>query len=426
MRALWIALGMAGMAEAAVFLFLLWPRTLHVPPATVVTKIEISKAGTRIYIPHKILTGKLGEYHDGLFAFLMLDHFRSLRELRGIPMLLRTDDDGGYSIWVRLPDDLVNGPFLLDQLHASHVIPQVHYEWVPPREFHADMEGTALLTEAYSSPAPDSLERLNDCELTSYLGSFIRFKSVTDYRIKHRTDPSLSPLNQEQATRLAGDMIAVSRFYDIPLSLMLGIGAMENNYMNAPGDLTHTIWKRHAERGDIVLERRRHRVLVKDDSLGVWQITRKALRRAQRLYRKDKRDYTQLPERLRPPKTLDWNHIEPEVLTTYAGLLLRDLLDHFHGDVVQAAGAYNGTVRHPNLHYAEGVQLVAKYAQRIAGNAAEVDPVTEAEQTAETETAQNDGVMNVALQSSSLSAQGILPKSVIPDHGATRLAVKYP
>ena len=218
-----------------------------------------------------------------------------------------------------------------------------------------------------------ALERLDDSELQTYVGSFIRFKSLTDFRIERQTDPSLSPLTEDQAMRLAGDMIAVSRFYNIPLSLMLGIGAMENNYMNAPGDLTHTIWKRRPERGDVVLERQRRRVLVKDDSVGVWQITRKDLRRAQRLYRKDKRDYTELPPGLVPPKKLDWDHLEPEVLTTYAGLLLRELLDQFHGDVTEAAGAYNGTVRHPNLRYAAGVQLVAQYAERIAGNAAQAE-----------------------------------------------------
>jgi hypothetical protein len=65
--------------------------------------------------------------------------------------------------------------------------------------------------------------------------------------------------------------------------------------------------------------------------------------------------------------------MNPEVLTTYAGLLLRDLLDKFHGDIFQAAGAYNGTVEHPNLQYAAGVEMVAEYARRVISCAAEVD-----------------------------------------------------
>lgn len=358
------------------FLLMTWPRTLQLHPPPVVQVTEITAEGARIYMPDRVLLGKLGEYHDPLFAFLMFDHYRSASELQGVPLLLQHDaEDGGYSIWVQLPNDLIRGGDLLAALHADHLAEEVRYRWVTKEEWEADESGTAVLQAAYGNPAPAALERLSDDELEVYLSSFIRFKSLTDYRIEHATDPSLAALSEVQAIQLASDMIAVAHFYNIPLSLMLGIGAMENNYMNTPGDLTHTVWKRRPERGDVVLERHRRRVLVKDDSIGVWQITRKTLRRAQQLYEKDKRDYDQLPEWLRPPKKLDLENVDPDVLTTYAGLLLRDLLDHCGDDVTCAAGAYNGTLRHPNLHYAEGVQLVADYAQRIAGNAAAVDPL---------------------------------------------------
>jgi hypothetical protein len=154
---------------------------------------------------------------------------------------------------------------------------------------------------------------------------------------------------------------------------MLGIGAMENNYMNVRGDLENAAWKARPQPGNIVLRRVRGRVLVRNDSVGVWQITRESLRYAHALYLRDKRDYSLLSERLRPEKVLDLNNIDPQVLTTYAGLLLRDLLDHFNGDVIQAAGAYNGTITHPNLHYAAGVQLVADYARKVMQRAADLN-----------------------------------------------------
>lgn len=378
MRAFWIAVAMTCLGAAGAFLLAVWPRSLRVAAPRVVQVTEVTATGPRIYMPGRVLIGRLGEYADPLFAFLMFDHDRSLPELRNVPVVLRSGERHGaarYSIWVRLPDDLIRGTFQLAGFRADGLTSEVRYRWITPREYQRDVQRTKLVTAAYSDPAPDALERLDHNELLAYLSSFIRFKSLTDFRIEHQTDPSLSPLSREQATRLAGNIMAVARFYQVPLSLMVGIGAMENNYMNAPGDLTHTIWKRRAERGDIVLKRRRHRVLVKDDSLGVWQITRKELRKAQRLYRKDRRDYAELPPWLRPPRRLDWKHIPPAVLTTYAGLLLRDLLDHCHENVMKAAGAYNGTQRHPNLRYAEGVQLVAEYAQRVAGNAAVMHPV---------------------------------------------------
>src|SRR5207248_3133376 len=168
----------------------------------------------------------------------------------------------------------------------------------------------------------------------------------------------------------------VAHFYDLPLDYFMGGGAMENDYMDVNGDLTHAVWKKRAQRGDIVLRRTRKRVMVSDYAMGTWQITRETLRAAHQLYLHDKRDYSQLPARLRPPRELDLNNVSDAVLTTYAGLLLRDLLDHFGGDVEKAIGdvekaigAYNGGVRTPNPDYASSVKNVADYARRILEHA---------------------------------------------------------
>jgi hypothetical protein len=180
-------------------------------------------------------------------------------------------------------------------------------------------------------------------------------------------------LTKEQATRLASDILAVANFYSLPLDYFLGVGAMENNYMDANGDLTHSVWKKRALRGDIVLQRRRKRVLVSNYSIGTWQISRETLRYAHELYLKDKTNYVALPPHLRPPQTLDLNNVDDEVLTTYAGLLLRDLLDHFDGNVDKAIGAYYGGVRNPNPAYASGVKNVAEYARRVLEHATVLD-----------------------------------------------------
>jgi hypothetical protein len=107
-----------------------------------------------------------------------------------------------------------------------------------------------------------------------------------------------------------------------------------------------------------------------NESSGIWQITRETLRLAHRLFRKDTRNYSRLPEHLRPSKELDLNDVPPEVLTTYAGLFFRDLLDHFHGDVARAVGAYNGGPGTPNPQYEAGVRLVAEHARRALEHAA--------------------------------------------------------
>jgi hypothetical protein len=110
--------------------------------------------------------------------------------------------------------------------------------------------------------------------------------------------------------------------------------------------------------------------LVLNQASGVWQITRETLRYAHKLYLKDTRDYSQLPPRLQPPKELNPDDVDPAVLTTYAGLLFRNLLDRFHGDVASAVGAYNGGPGNPNQRYEEGVRMVADYARRVMEHAA--------------------------------------------------------
>jgi hypothetical protein len=223
---------------------------------------------------------------------------------------------------------------------------------------------------AYNLPVKRKMEDLSKLELRNLLRRFIRFKSTTDPRVHRRIEPVPAILGSGEAHRLAGDIIAVAEFYELPLDFLLGIGAMENNYMDVRGDLKHSIWKARPAKDDIVLERRRGRVRVLNDSAGVWQITRETLRYVHRLYLKDTRDYTRLPEHLRPPKDLQVNEVSPDILTTYAGLLLRDLLDRFDGDIALAVGAYNGGPGNPNLRYHEGVLAAATHARSILERAA--------------------------------------------------------
>ena len=226
---------------------------------------------------------------------------------------------------------------------------------------------------AYGVPTEQKLESLSSFKLLPALAQFLIFKSQTDNRVLARGDTAPSPLTREQATQLATDILDVAQFYSLPLDYFLGVGAMENDYMDVNGDLTHAVWKKRAQRDDIILRRGRKRVMVSDYAIGTWQITRETLRAAHQLYLKDKRDYTQLSARLRPPRVLNLNSVDDAVLTTYAGLLLRGLLDHFDGDVNKAIGAYNGGVKTPNPAYAAGVKTVAEYARRVLEHATALD-----------------------------------------------------
>ena len=355
-----------------------WPRSLNLHPLSDAESISVSQDGVRIFVRDRILVGELAKFDDGLFAFLMFDYLRGRRSLAGKTLVLAAQEEHGqpsYRIFVRLPANLLEGIDILCTLKHDRRARSVSYRWIVPSHFESYVQETSAFVALYSGPSTQHLRTLHASQLQGYLRNFIRFKSETDPRAARSSGSVPSPLTRKDAGRLAGDIIAVARFYGIPIDLLLGIGAMENNYLNVPGDLKNTIWKARPQPGDIVLRRRGGRVLVRNASRGVWQITQESLRFAHRLYLLDKRDYERLPERLRPPARLDLNSVDSEVLTTYAGLLLRDLLDQFNGDVSLAAGAYNGGPGNPVAKYASGVETVANYARRVIGRAAEIDRI---------------------------------------------------
>jgi hypothetical protein len=316
---------------------------------------------------------EIARYEDELYAYLMFNYLRSMPEFQGSEVLLTYAKAHGriaYPIQVHLPNNLLSSLLLLSAAQTQGLIEDQTWRYVTEGTLASLRSETNLLLTAYNLPAQRRLEDLTDAQLIAYIRRFIRFKSITDPRIRRTIAPLPHPLTSTEARQLAEDIVAVADFYSLPLDFFLGIGAMENNYMNVEGDLQHATWKRRAMKSDVVLKRKARRVLVVNSSLGVWQITRETLRYAHGLYLKDGRDYSLLPARLRPPRELDLNDVAPEILTTYAGLLFRDLLDRCHGDVSKAVGAYNGGLRNPNPHYAEGVQIVADYARRIMEHAA--------------------------------------------------------
>ncbi len=323
--------------------------------------------------PVKLVLGEVAHYEDELFAYLMFQYLRHHAPTTGPNTLIgyeRKDDRVLYSVYILFEDGLQQAigslyplarrfPFLTPRWHAITEQRAKELQWQ-----------TGNLLGAYNHPSNRKFSQLPEREILSYATRFIRFKSQTDPRIRRSLPDAPAVLSMEQARQLSRDIFTVANFFDLPLEFFLGIGAMENNYMNVTGDLDHAVWKSRTHPGDVVLRRRKGRVLVLNPASGVWQITRETLRWAHRLYEKDTRDYTQLPEPLRPAPKLDFETLDPRVLTTYAGLFFRHLLDRFDGDVAKAVGAYNGGPGNPNPRYEAGVREVAGQARRIMEQAA--------------------------------------------------------
>jgi hypothetical protein len=318
--------------------------------------------------PASVLTAELAAYNDELFAYLMFDYLRHSPLLRKTRLLLAFDPKAAnkpYRLIMRGQTDLIGAIADVAAMQLPGSGPARNWELTPAQRVEGIEQQTRLFISAYNLPVRRKLEDLSRESLSSYLRRFIRFKSTTDPRIRLKLEPVPKPLSSGDAQRLAGDIITVAEFFSLPLEFFLGIAAMENNYMDVRGDLNHSIWKRRPAPDDTVLERRRGRVRVLNDSAGVWQITRETLRYAHKLVLSDPRDYLLLPEHLRPPAALNVNEVSPQVLTTYAGRLLRDLLDRFDGDVTLAVSAYNGGPARPNLRYGAGVHRAAAHARRV-------------------------------------------------------------
>jgi hypothetical protein len=349
--------------------FRTWPRPLDLS-TTPLPSVRFESGRMVVPLPTQILIAEVGRFDNELTAYLWYDYLRSRPGVESSQVLLQVaerPEAPSYRILVVLPNDALTAVPFLAQFEANGFIQGFRLEFSSPVPLHYIRNQTNLFVAAYKRPVVDKLETLTPKQLLSRTARFVAFKSQTDLRTLGKDGLGPAALSREQAAELAADIIAVARFYDLPLDVFLGVGAMENNYLSVPGDLDHSVWKRRPAKDDIILKRRRRRVLVSDYSVGVWQITRETLRYAHALYLKDrtKRDYSQLPERLVPPGKLELDLTDSHVLTTYAGLLLRDLLDRFNGDVEKAVGAYNGGPRNPNPQYAAGVQMVASYARNV-------------------------------------------------------------
>lgn len=351
-----------------------WPREFHAPAQTQFPRVFLHDGRLGIAMPAQALVADFGTYGTVVDTFLYLDLIRGRKAIDSTRVMTchpPGDPQDPRRIYLDVDNDMLTSlPYVYSLVDGTSVRQFSILSWTT-QDLNRCKDQSVRFEALFRVPVSTSLQQVPDVELINPLADFLVFKSATDRRVLQGIDPDLRVLNQAQAQELAQDMIVVARFYGLPLEYFMGIGAVENNYMDVRGDLAHTVWKRRPQRGDIILKRRRGRVLVENYSLGVWQITRETLRRAQALYLEDRktRDYSLLPERLRPEITPNPDDVLPETLTTYAGLLFRTLLDHFDGNIIQAVGAYNGGVDKPNLLYAESVRNVATYARVILTHA---------------------------------------------------------
>jgi hypothetical protein len=364
-----ICLFILGLVPAGYVLYRVWPRPMP-PGPTGIPRVYLKNGKIGLSMFKGLAVAEVGDYPRMLQAYLRFDYLRSRPAVApGRAYLCQGPGTAshGHKIFLQVSNNMLQAVPYLESLVAEGVIPDFAlYDW-RPKDLAACQEQSGLVDRVFR-PAPQlHLYQIPDKMLIGPMADFLVFKSETDNRVLGQGSEALSPLTVPQARQLAQDILIISRFYSLPLGYFMAIGAMENNYISVNGDLDLAVWKRYPQPGDIVLKRRPGWVLVRNYSLGVWQITLDTLRYAQLLYKRDRtvRDYSLLPKGLRPHIEPDPEEIRPETLTTYAGLLFRHLLDRFHGNIMEAVGAYNGGPRDPNRVYAESVLRIERYARRV-------------------------------------------------------------
>jgi len=347
----------------------LWP--WHPEPTVATSAPIVTLNGDRLalQVPAAALAAEVGSYSEEVPAYLNSQFLwsRVMQQHNGTEVVLSqsaSDEKQVYRVYLVLPKDLLTALPFLSTLKDEGCISDYQLGYWSVSELEYRQAASQVLEASYSLPAPMPFDALDERDVIGPLTHFILFKSRTDVRVRERIATAPAAPTLAQARRQAQDIIDVARFYHLPLDQFAGIAAQENNYLNVDGDLKHAIWKRRADPGDVVLERRRGRVLVSDYSMGEWQVSAESLRFAHLLYMRDDRDYALLPARLRPSGDFRADAARPDVLTTYAGLLFRHLIDHFQGDLTLALGAYNGGSGDPQPAYSASVAVAAASARR--------------------------------------------------------------
>jgi hypothetical protein len=364
-----------------------WPHKLPTSAPARASKVFVQDGKVGISLPTDVLTAEVGDYDRVLAAYLYFDFLRGRSEIDPHTVLLcagpraprpeatTVAGNSDPKIFLRLDNNVLSAVPYLDSLMADRLIPDFSLRTWSYEDAEKCQQQSLKFEADFRSPPIFRMHQISDRLLIDPLAEFIVFKARTDRRLLTRADPPPLVPSFEQAEQFAEDTIVIARFYSLPLDYFLGIGAMENNYMSVRGDLDYAVWKRRPQRGDIVLKRRHRRVLVRNYSLGVWQIQRETIRYAQLLYLRDRhiRDYSALPENLRPVLLQDPDQVQPETMTTYAGVIFRNLLDRFQGNVMKAVGAYNGGTLNPNPAYADSVRAIANYVRRMVVNAVAIE-----------------------------------------------------
>src|SRR5579872_853161 len=224
---------------AAWVAYRVWPRTINVSLPSSLPQVELDGSRWAVKIRTGTLLADAADFDSELQAFLYFEYLRSHAGMTASDILLTASMNDGrprYQIDLVLGNDLLSAVPQLATLRAKGLIRNFHLDSYAGQDVAYRRIQSDVFLDAYNPFTPPKLESLSSEQLLLPVTRFLVFKSATDGRVQQGSRLPQA-LSFEQAKLLAADILAVARFYQLPLDVFLGIGAMENNYMNVRGDL---------------------------------------------------------------------------------------------------------------------------------------------------------------------------------------------
>jgi hypothetical protein len=208
--------------------FRTWPRRLEISLKPL-PSVRFESGAMVVPLPTEALLGEVGEFDNELSAYLWFDYLRSRPSMNRSQVLLVVKEEGmrTYRIQIILPNDALTAVPFLAQLEANGYIQCCDLAF----SHHAPVEYSRKQTEVFIARYKRPVY-IYSCESTTRqllvrTARFLAFKSWTGPRVQAASGSEIAALGQQEATDLAADIIAVAKFYDLPLDLFLGIGTME-------------------------------------------------------------------------------------------------------------------------------------------------------------------------------------------------------
>ena len=174
------------------------------PPAP---RVEFG-AGQRASVRYKRIrfVTPLARFHDELFAYLMLQHYRSAPPVAEGTVLMRYVgelDPPGYELLLAFSDDFVEATGAAAQLSARQGAPAALIA-LPAALGVNYLDQTRFFDSAYNLPVQRKMEELSDAELCALARRFVRFKSATDPRVRSGMEPAPRQLPRARSSPARG------------------------------------------------------------------------------------------------------------------------------------------------------------------------------------------------------------------------------